>query len=72
MAYVAAGLASTDSQLKKVRTDAYLNCLAENNRDDYMHASKKPRFTNASLLKSIKQPEQLNGLGKSLDGIIDY
>lgn len=71
--YMAAGPAREDSpEAVAARTDALKTGIGSNVREALMHASKKPRYTNPAALAAIRQPEQLNLLGKLLYGTESY
>lgn len=71
--YVSAGLAKEDrTDLIKARLKAFNSGLGENVREAYLHASKKPRFTNEDYVNSVRQKENLSALGKCLYGLESY
>lgn len=71
--YTAMGLSREhDAKLVKIRTETFKNGLGENFRDAYLHASKKPRFTNPELISSLRKKEQLTELGQCLYGLEKY
>jgi hypothetical protein len=71
--YVATGVAKEyDEQLVEKRKLNFRSGLGENVRDAYLHASKKPRFTNADLMSQLRKTEQLNELGLCLYGLKKY
>jgi ectoine hydroxylase-related dioxygenase (phytanoyl-CoA dioxygenase family) len=69
VAYLSTGLAKEHRvDLIEKRKQAFASGLGENVRDAYMHASKKPRFTDSALIKQIRTPEALTLLGQCLYG----
>ncbi|MBU0859028.1 MAG: hypothetical protein KJ667_03745, partial [Alphaproteobacteria bacterium] len=54
------------------RREALATGLGSNVREALMHASKKPRYTAPEVLATVRQPEQLNLLGKLLYGTESY
>lgn len=71
--YVSAGLAKEDRQdLIALRKKAFLSGLGENTREAYLHASKKPRFTNQDYINSVRDKEILSPLGECLYGFKSY
>lgn len=73
VAYISTGLAQEhrDDLIEK-RKQAFASGLGENVRDAYMHASKKPRFTDSTLINQIRTPEALTVLGQCLYGFESY
>lgn len=71
--YVSAGLAKEDnSELIEVRKKAFKSGLGENHRSAYLHASKKPRFTDQEYINSIRDNEVFTPLGECLYGFKSY
>ena len=71
--YLAAGPAREDlPEAIAARTDALASGIGSNVREALMHASKKPRYTNPDALTRVREPEQLNLLGKLLYGTESY
>lgn len=71
--YVSTGLAREDDEnLVNKRISIFESGLGENVRDAYLHASKKPRFTDANLMNQLRNPEKLNDLGLCLYGLNKY
>lgn len=69
VAYLSTGLAKEHrADLIEKRKQAFVSGLGENVRDAYMHASKKPRFTDSTLINQIRTPEALTMLGQCLYG----
>jgi Phytanoyl-CoA dioxygenase (PhyH) len=72
VAYVSTGIAKDCEEAIESRKKAFSSGLGENNRNAYMHASKKPRFTNPELMQTLRHPEKLTLLGQALYGLINY
>lgn len=73
VAYISTGLAQEQrGDLIEKRKQAFASGLGENVRDAYMHASKKPRFTDSTLINRIRTPEALTVLGQCLYGFESY
>ena len=71
--YISTGLAQENNyDLINIRKNAFQSGLGENKRDAYLHASKKPRFTNEIFINSIRDKEQLTILGECLYGLKSY
>lgn len=71
--YVSTGLAKEHRlDLIAQRRQAFHSGLGENAREAYLHASKKPRFTDQDYIHSIRQKENLSALGKCLYGFMNY
>lgn len=71
--YVSAGLAKEDRfDLIDVRKKAFVSGLGENVREAYLHASKKPRFTNQDYINSVREKELFTPLGECLYGFKSY
>lgn len=71
--YISAGIAKENrNDLISVRKNSFISGLGENNREAYLHASKKPRFTNQEYINSIRDLEQLTPLGECLYGFKSY
>jgi ectoine hydroxylase-related dioxygenase (phytanoyl-CoA dioxygenase family) len=70
--YISTGLAKNNNDLITHRKNSYETGLGLNIRDAYMHASKKPRFTNSELINKIREPEELTLLGECLYGFKKY
>lgn len=71
--YVAMGLAKeTNKNLIEARRTAFESGLGENKREAYLHASKKPRFTNQEYINSMRTTEKLSPLGQCLYGFQSY
>lgn len=69
VALIAAGVAREDDTTAIIaRNYAFETGLGSNVRDAYMHASKKPRYTDQTAISSVRAPERLNVLGKLLYG----
>ena len=72
VAYVSTGIARNDNHLIEKRRQAFDSGLGENLRDAYMHASKKPRFTDSEKMNYLRVKEELNELGEYLYGFKQY
>lgn len=71
--YVSMGVAKENRlDLIDKRLQAFKTGLGENCRDAYLHASKKPRFTDSEYITSIRDSEQLTALGQCLYGLKHY
>jgi len=70
--YISTGIAKNNEDIIKIRQSYYQSGLGINNREAYLHASKKPRFTNEALINSFRTPEKLSLLGECLYSIIPY
>lgn len=71
--YISAGLAKEDRKdLIEIRHKAFISGLGSNVREAYLHASKKPRFTNEEYINSVREKEILNPLGECLYGFKSY
>lgn len=70
--YVSTGLAKNDPQLIKTRNLAFETGLGENSREAYLHASKKPRFTDSNYLTHVRDSEELTLLGECLYSVRSY
>lgn len=70
VAYISAGKAKSYGMQE--RYEVYTSGLGSNVRDLYLHASKKPRYTNASEVNRVREIENLNLLGKLLYGFVSY
>lgn len=71
--YISAGLAKEDRKdLIEIRQKAFISGLGSNVREAYLHASKKPRFTNEEYINSVREKEILNPLGECLYGFKSY
>ncbi|HNB23661.1 MAG TPA: phytanoyl-CoA dioxygenase family protein [Candidatus Melainabacteria bacterium] len=73
VAYISCGVSRQDEPESLAwRVDGFMSGLGMNKRDSYMHASKKPRFTNQPLLAGLRKREQLTALGRLLYGMQRY
>jgi len=73
VAYVAAGpVPENETQALRPRQEALRTGLGSNVRDSLMHASMRPRYTNAEAIARVRKPEQLTKLGKLLYGEDSY
>lgn len=73
VAYISTGLAKeNNNELIDIRHNFFKSGLGYNVREAYLHASKKPRFTNEDFMQSIRQEERLNSLGLCLYGLNKY
>jgi ectoine hydroxylase-related dioxygenase (phytanoyl-CoA dioxygenase family) len=63
---------ATDNQSRLKRVDAMLNCEAANDRNARMHASIRPRFTDAAFMKQLQEDYTLSELGQLVYGIKEY
>lgn len=71
--YVSTGIAKEENQIAQyTRYQNYHLALGDNKRFAYLHASKKPRFSDSDFLQNIRQAEQLNVLGQCLYGFKKY
>lgn len=71
--YVSMGVAKENRfDLIDKRLQAFNTGLGENCREAYLHASKKPRFTNSEYISSVREKEQLTQLGQALYGFKSY
>ena len=69
VAYIAFGVSKqNDDQALAWRVDGFMSGVGLNQRDAYMHASKKPRYSNHSKLQGLRRREQLNLLGRLIYG----
>lgn len=73
VAYISAGPAcNNDQNLVQARRDRFFDGAGINLRAAKQHASMKPRFTDPQSLAQIREPEELNPLGKCLYGEEPY
>lgn len=73
VAYISTGLAKeNDNQLNDIRQSFFHSGSGQNVRPAYLHASKKPRFTNENFMQSMRKAEKLNSLGLCLYGLKKY
>jgi hypothetical protein len=73
VAYIAYGVSRQDNpEALAWRVDGFMSGLGMNHRDGYMHASKKPRFTNQPLMAGLRKREQLTALGRLIYGMQRY
>ena len=73
VAYVSTGIANPErSDLVAARVAAYKHATGENKRDAYLHASKKPRFTDPRIAGDIRGEENMTPLGAWLYGLLTY
>lgn len=73
VAYISTGLAKeNNNELIDIRQKYFKSGLGYNVREAYLHASKKPRFTNEDFMKSVRNEEKLNSLGLCLYGLNKY
>lgn len=71
--YVSMGIAQEYNQeLINKRLGAFKTGLGENYREAYLHASKKPRFTDQEYINSLRDNEELSPLGECLYGLKFY
>lgn len=71
--YVSTGIAKNErDDLIQIRKNAFNSGLGENTRDAYLHASKKPRFTNQEFIAHNRTKEILTPLGECLYGFKKY
>lgn len=71
--YTSTGIAKEDDcALIDIRKAAFTSGLGENKREAYLHASKKPRYTDTDMINSLRSPEKLNVLGECLYGFKRY
>lgn len=71
--YVSMGIAQENRQdLIDKRLEVFKSGLGENVRDAYLHASKKPRFTDIEYINKIREKENLTQLGQWLYGFKKY
>lgn len=69
VAYIAFGLSKQDDDRALAwRVDGFMSGVGLNQRDAYMHASKKPRYSNHAKLATLRRREQLNLLGRLIHG----
>ena len=73
VAYISTGVAREDNPLLvEARKNNFRTGMGENYRDAYLHASKKPRFTDREFIDRIRQHEELSVLGNCLYGLTRY
>lgn len=73
VAYISYGVSRQDNpEALAWRVDGFMSGLGMNHRDGYMHASKKPRFTNQPLMAGLRKREQLTALGRLIYGMQRY
>lgn len=71
--YLSAGPAREDSpEALAARKEAFRTGEGSNVREALMHASKKPRYSDAGALARIRVPETLTPLGRLLYGLDSY
>jgi hypothetical protein len=71
--YTSTGLAKYNKpDLIDIRKNSFITGLGQNHRESYLHASKKPRFTDENFINSIREKENLSVLGQCLYGFLDY
>jgi hypothetical protein len=71
--YISTGLAKEERKdLIDTRKDYFETGFGNNIRDAYMHASKKPRFTDQNFINSIRDTENFTLLGLCLYGFKSY
>lgn len=69
VAYIAYGISRQDDpSALGWRVDGFMSGQGLNQRDAYMHASKKPRYTNLPKLAGLRRREQLTLLGRLIYG----
>lgn len=69
VAYIAFGIQRQDQpEALAWRIDGFMSGVGLNQRDAYMHASKKPRFTDQPLLAALRKRENLTALGRLIYG----
>lgn len=69
VAYIAFGIQRQEQpEALAWRIDGFMSGVGLNQRDAYMHASKKPRFSNQPLLAALRRREKLTSLGRLIYG----
>lgn len=73
VAYISTGVQrQDDAEALAWRVDGFMSGVGMNKRDSYMHASKKPRYTDQHKLAGLRQREKLTALGRLLYGMDRY
>lgn len=73
VALVAAGIAKEGQpHLRALRQQYYQSGIGKNERDAFMHASLRPRYTDPVAIRRVREPEQLTVLGEALYGFKTY